>query len=319
MQLRTEIEPMPSRQPISYRDGIVVLGSCFAENIASWLKQSCFNVCDNPFGVLYNPASIASSLRILLNPDEHGETSDDSILQGSDGYWYSYGFYSKYSAETKDGLRNLLEATIGDARKAFSDAKHVIITFGTSWVYERNGKVVANCHKMPARTFERRCMSVEEIIRLWVPLIDAMGDRHILFSVSPIRHVKDTLHGNQLSKSTLLLAVDHLCQMFPGKVEYVPAYEMLIDDLRDYRFYADDLVHPSSIAIDMVRQYFTQNFLDKQSQDYLRDVEPLIRAANHRPLHPDSEAHKTFKCQINLKLDQLIEKYSNFGLSNLKV
>ena len=162
-------------------------------------------------------------------------------------------------------------------------------------------------------------MSVNEIIDIWKTLIEEIGDKHILFTVSPIRHVKDTLHGNQVSKSALMLAVDHLCQAFPDNVEYVPAYEMLIDDLRDYRFYADDLVHPSPMAVELVRQYFARNFLDKQTQEYVRDVEPLVKASQHRPIHPDSEAHQAFKCQINLKIDQLIEKYSNFGLSNLKV
>ena len=319
MQFRTEIEPMPSRQPISYRDGIMVLGSCFADNIGAWLKGLCFDVCDNPFGVLYNPASIGSSLLTLLKPDTEKMLCEDNMFVGTDGYWYSYDFHGKFCAKTKDQLRLMLEDTITKARTALSAARHLIITFGTSWVYEHDGCVVANCHKMPASNFLRRRMSVGQIVEIWKALIESMGDKHILFTVSPIRHVKDTLHGNQVSKSALMLAVDHLCQTFPDNVEYVPAYEMLIDDLRDYRFYADDLVHPSPMAVGLVRQYFARNFFDKQTQEYVRDVEPLVKASQHRPIHPDSEAHQAFKCQINLKIDQLIEKYSNFGLSNLKV
>ena len=310
---------MPSRQPISYRDGIVVLGSCFAENIGMWLAKSCMNVCDNPFGVLYNPLSIASALQILMSSDDTA-LGDDRLLTAPDGLWYSYDFHGSYCAMTKHELKQKLAATVTEARKALAEARHLIVTFGTAWVYEREGSVVANCHKMPAKTFARRRLTADEIVAMWTKLIEALGEeKHLLFTVSPIRHVKDTLHGNQLSKATLLLAIDQLCARFPERVEYVPAYELLVDDLRDYRFYADDLVHPSPLAVEIVKHYFAEHFLDKECQTYMSEVEPLVKASQHKPLHPDSEAHEAFKCQINLKIDQLIEKYSNFGLSILKV
>lgn len=311
---------MPSRQPINYRDGIMVFGSCFADNIGTWLKSLCFNVCDNPFGVLFNPDSIKSSLLTLMKSSADEELlSEDNMFQAMDDYWYSYDFHSKCCAKTKKELRGVLEDTIRKASADLSAARHIIITFGTSWVYERDGSVVANCHKMPASYFDRKNMSVNRIIDSWKPLIEKLGDKHILLTISPIRHVKDTLHGNQISKSTLMLAADQLCQMFPGNVEYVPAYEMLIDDLRDYRFYAEDLVHPSSMAVEFVRDYFLLNFLDRQTQEYAISVQSIVEATQHKPIHPESEAYKAFKCQINLKIDQLIEKYGIFGLSNLKV
>lgn len=320
MQLRTEIENMPSQQRIGCRDGILILGSCFADNIGSWLEESCLDVCNNPFGVLYNPLSIASSLQMLIDRANGQKSQDKRIFKANDGLWYSYDFHGRYCAQNEPELDACLDEVLENASASLSKSKHLIITFGTSWVYEKDGAIVANCHKMPAKEFTRRRLPVKEIVETWEALIKSMDeDKHILFTVSPIRHVKDTLHGNQISKSTLMLAIDELCVMFPGKVEYVPSYELLIDDLRDYRFYNDDLVHPSPLAVEIVRQYFVENYLDKECSEFLREVEPLMKAAHHRPLHPESEAHRAFKCQNNLKIDQLQEKYSIFGLAKLKV
>ena len=315
MQLRTEIEKMPSQKQICCRDGIFVLGSCFADNIGRWLEQACLDVCCNPFGVLYNPSSISSAIKSMMSKEV-----GNRIVQGPDGMYYSFDHHGKFAAQSAEELSSMLAEIHDYSVKSWNSARHILVTFGTSWIYEREGKVVANCHKFPAKEFHRRRLSVEEIVAEWSSLIKKMGDdKHIVFTVSPIRHVKDTLHGNQLSKATLLLAIDQLCTLFPDKVEYLPIYEFLIDDLRDYRFYADDMVHPSNLAIEMVTQYFAENCLDKECQEYIREVLPLVKASQHRPLHPESESYKTFKCQNNLKIDQLQEKYSIFGLSKLKL
>lgn len=315
MQFRTEIEKMPSQQPISCRDGIFVLGSCFADNIGQWLSNSCLEVVNNPFGVLYNPASIVTSIEGL-----HIDGCKDlQITKASDNLYYSFLFHGKYYAKSKEELEAILSDVLANARAAWEKAKHVLVTFGTSWVYERNGEVVANCHKFPAKEFTRRRLSVDEIVEMWCSVIKENLQKHFVFTVSPIRHIKDTLHGNQLSKSALLLAIDKLCTMFPSQVEYLPIYELLIDDLRDYRFYADDLVHPSTMAIEVVKQYFVDNCLDPECREFLREVKPLVKADQHRPLHPESEAYTAFKCQNNLKLEQLERKYSIFGLSKLRL
>ena len=170
------------------------------------------------------------------------------------------------------------------------------------------GVIVANCHKFSAKTFTRRRLSVDEIVGMWRPLIQST-DKHFIFTVSPIRHIKDTLHGNQISKSTLLLAIVTLCAQFPDRVEYLPIYELLIDDLRDYRFYADDLVHPSSVAIEIVKDYFAENCLDKECQKYLKEVEPLVKAKKHRPLNPESDAYQSFIKDTQEKLEALKSSY----------
>lgn len=315
MKLRTEIENMPSQQRIGCRDGIFVLGSCFADNIGTWLKESCLNVACNPFGVLYNPGSIASSINSIIEKRRYDNT--DAVLS-PDGLYYSFSHHGKFSARTADELIEDLNKTQIETEISFSSARHILVTFGTSWVYERDGRIVVNCHKFPSRDFSRRRMSVNEIVSTWSDLISTVGrEKHFVFTVSPIRHVKDTLHGNQLSKSVLLLAIDELCGLFPDQVEYLPIYELLVDDLRDYRFYSDDLVHPSALAIELVKQYFAENCLDSECRDFLREVEPLVKSSQHRPLHPESDAYKAFLCQNNLKIKQLEQKYSIFGLSKI--
>lgn len=241
-------------------------------------------------------------------------------MLGPDGMYYSFDHHGKYAAQSSDELNSILAEVHDSSLKSWINARHILVTFGTSWIYEKEGRVVANCHKFPSKEFNRRRLSVEEIVAEWQSLIENMDEeKHIVFTVSPIRHVKDTLHGNQLSKATLLLAIEQLCELFPNKVEYLPIYEFFMDDLRDYRFYADDLVHPSNLAIEMVIQYFSENCLDKECNEYIREVLPLVKASQHRPIHPESESYKTFKCQNNLKIDQLQEKYSIFGLSKLKL
>jgi len=316
MKLRTEIENMPSQQRIGCRDGIVVFGSCFAENIGSWLKDMCLDVCCNPFGVLYNPSSIAKSIQGLL--DEKRFTSEE-MVKAPDGLYYSFAHHGKLYATSAEELVDTLNKEQANAEEALSKAKHLLITFGTSWVYEKDGEVVANCHKFPSNVFTRRMLSVEEIVELFETLIDTFPDKHIIFTVSPIRHVKDTLHGNQLSKSTLLLAIDKLCRLYPSQVEYLPIYELLIDDLRDYRFYAEDLVHPSDLAIEFVKEYFAENCLDAECKEFIKEVLPLVKSSQHRPLHPESDSYAAFKCQNNLKIDQLEKKYLIFGLEKLRL
>ena len=320
IKLRTEIEPMPLRQQISCRDGIFVSGSCFAENIGLWLKESYLNVCVNPFGVLYNPASIASAMdRCVssINGLKDSRFSNADVVKGSDGLFYSFAHHGKFYAPSPELLLEQINATQSEAEQALSTAKHILVTFGTAWIYERNGEIVANCHKFPASCFSRRRLSIDEILALWQPLIEKINEgkseeeqKHFVFTVSPIRHVRDNLHGNQISKATLLLAIEQLCLLFPNQVEYLPIYELLIDDLRDYRFYADDLVHPNTLAIEIIKDYFAANCLDLECQRYLKEVEPLVKALKHRPLHSDSESFSEFQIKTLQKLQLLRGNYN---------
>lgn len=190
-----------------------------------------------------------------------------------------------------------------------------MLTFGTAYVYEQKetGKVVSNCHKLPENKFNRRLLSVEEIVEDYTALITEMAARNPelkwLFTVSPIRHIRDGMHANQLSKSTLLLAIDRLQQLFPERVFYFPSYEIILDELRDYRFYADDMLHPSPLAIRYLWERFSETFFSSETKQVIVAVQDIHRDLAHKPFHPESEAYQRFLGQIVLKIERLIGKY----------
>ena len=190
-----------------------------------------------------------------------------------------------------------------------------MLTFGTAYVYEQKetGKVVSNCHKLPENKFNRRLLSVEEIVEDYTALITEMAARNPdlkwLFTVSPIRHIRDGMHANQLSKSTLLLAIDRLQQLFPERVFYFPSYEIILDELRDYRFYADDMLHPSPLAVNYLWKCFSDSFFSAETKQVMTEVEDIRKDMAHKPFHPESEAYQRFLGQIVLKIERLIGKY----------
>lgn len=258
---------------IDYATGIVSLGSCFSDEIGKRLQEGDFHIEQNPFGTLYNPASIASALHRIMYDREIGMED----LVEHEGLWHSWHHHGSFSRATAGECLEACNSRIHQAHEALKQASLLMITFGSAWIYEREGQVVANCHKLPQENFVRRKMSVEDIVSLWRPLLKELYSFHphlsTLFTVSPIRHIGDGLHGNQLSKSTLLLAIDELVdsELPPAKrkkkgakVEepdhpvtvYFPAYEIVVDELRDYRFYEADMVHPSTLAVDVVWDRF---------------------------------------------------------------
>jgi len=314
MKLRTEIEMTPLRQPIDCREGVLLLGSCFTDHIGEWMQESWLPVWSNPFGVLFNPASIALTLERVIGDGGCTVTSEREgvTLAEREGLYYSFAHHGRFVDADPVALRERLLQLDGEVRGFLQTARHLIVTLGTAWVYERQGRVVANCHKFPASEFVRRRLTTEEILAQWRPLIEQLVVRegkHLVFTVSPIRHVKDSLHGNQLSKATLLLAIEALCEAYPGGVEYLPAYELLVDDLRDYRFYADDLVHPSTMAIEAVREMVMQCAMTPRLRQYLQAAAPLVKALKHRPSDPDSLQYQQFLRDTLLRKDALLAKY----------
>lgn len=238
---------------ISRNSKILLLGSCFTTEVGSLLAADGYDCCINPTGNVYNPLSAAKTVCNL----ERGKVYIEDELVEVQGLWRSLDHHTRLAAPSPaEALAKInLSMTIG--RDALAAASHVIITFGTAWVFERNGEVVCNCHKLPAREFVRRRITVNEIVDAWQPIIDRYPEKTFIFTVSPIRHLADGLHGNQLSKATLLLAIDSL-----RGVEYFPAYETLIDELRDYSWYAADRVHPSAEAVSIVRDKFIGSYVD---------------------------------------------------------
>lgn len=239
---------------LDYSTGIVSLGSCFADEIGVRLQEGDFHVEQNPFGALYNPASIAAAVRRLMEDREIGMED----LVEHEGLWHSWHHHGSFSRRTAEETLAACNSRIHQAHKALEEASLLMVTFGTAWVFEKDGEIVANCHKLPPQKFVRRRMTVEEIVALWKPLLQELVTNYpklnVLFTVSPIRHMADGAHGNQLSKSTLLLAVDQLVD--DNRFFYFPSYEIVLDELRDYRFYDDKMMHPTSVAVDVVWERF---------------------------------------------------------------
>ena len=307
MKLYTSVDIAPSPKKIAYNDKILLLGSCFADNIGTKFGEYYFQTTVNPYGTLYNPASIAMAISGIGNG-----VSDIGIVEHN-GLWHSLSHHGSFSRADKEDLVRACEQSRVQLREALQQASILIITFGTAWVYEYEDKVVANCHKLPANRFVRRRMTVDEIVEIWQPILAAMPDKHWIFTVSPIRHVKDGLHENQISKAILLQAVDRLTAKqldSPiGGLSYFPSYEIMLDELRDYRFYAEDMVHPSQVAVDYIWQRFVDTYMTADTQNEMRTLHQLWRDRHHRFLHPDSPEAQQFAAHIKTRLQQLQPRY----------
>lgn len=296
MKFRTEIEIAPLGTKIGYENRILVLGSCFAEHIAERLAQAKFRVTANPSGILFNPLSIAAALRSYAaeSPVRHSELGFDGEL------WFHYGFHGSFSAPEAGEALAAMNAARQTGAEALHAADRIMLTFGTAWVYEHDGAVVANCHRQPAAEFTRRRLSVDEIVTAFADLIAGpLGGKEVILTVSPVRHLGDSLAGNAVSKATLRLAAEELAERYPD-VHYFPAYEILNDDLRDYRFYADDLVHPSPQAVEYVWEKFSAAVFSDEARCLLPDVRHIVVAAAHRPRNPQSETYREF-CRRRLE------------------
>ena len=311
MNLTTSVE-IPSGLPsIDLSQQLMLLGSCFAGNIGAMLCERKFRLDLNPFGILYNPASISTALRQLLS----GKIYIKEDLFQFRECWHSPMHHGAFSASTAEDTLAAINARLEHARGELPGLDWLMLTLGTAYVYEQKetGLVVANCHKQPEKMFRRRRLGVEEIVTDYASLLAELWQRNpklnVLFTVSPIRHVRDGMHANQISKATLLLAVERLQELFPGHVLYFPSYEIVLDELRDYRFYADDMLHPSPLAVRYLWQRFEETFFTRETRQLLAEFEEIQRALAHKPFHPEADEYKRFLGQIVLKIEQLKGKY----------
>lgn len=290
MKFRTEIESAPLGVSIGYENRLLSLGSCFAAHIARQLARVKFRVAENPSGILFNPLSIAEAIRSYaeVRPVRREELGFDGEV------WYHFGFHSDFSAPTPEEALQRMNAAREAGAAALRASDRVLLTFGTAWVYSREGVVAANCHRRPAAEFVRRRMEVAEILDCVTELLAGpLAGKEIILSVSPVRHIGDGLAGNAASKAALRLAADELTQRF-DRVHYFPAFEILTDDLRDYRFYADDLVHPAPQAVAYVWERFVETALTDEARGLLPRIEAIVAAAAHRPRNPHSDAFRAF-------------------------
>ncbi len=314
MILRTEIEPTPLVERITHADQIFTIGSCFAQNIGERLLRSKFNTTINPTGVLFNPLSICATLERL---HQRKPIEQQELREGALG-WYHLDFHSSLNGRSREEALDNINSAVERGSEALAKADWVILTLGTAWLYERadTAELVANCHREPARNFLRRRASLNEIVERLSEMIETtLCDKRVILTLSPIRHVADGLEENSLSKATLRLAIDEVVNRAPERVYYLPAYEIMMDDLRDDRFYDDDLVHPSSMAIEYIWQYFCMVALSNESQELLPRIERVIKASQHRPTNPASESHRAF-CQAQI---QAIEALSGVEMSQERV
>jgi len=319
MKFRTEINFKKTKDLIEHDHKIITIGSCFAENIADYFSQYRFNILENPFGVLYNPASIFNSLQLLL--DKKKFTKDDLFNYQSE--WHSFYHHSNFSHHEPDVcLKNINEGIIS-AREFLAQTDLLIITYGTSFVYKHPEKniVVSNCHKIPAAQFHRfrlTLVETKDIILETIQLLKKIKtDLKIIFTVSPVRHWKDGAEENQLSKSTLLLGVNEVVSQTEDAI-YFPSYEIMMDDLRDYRFYEADLVHPNKLATDYIWEKFSGALLSEKCIIAMNEVAKIDSARKHRPRNIYSDSHQKFvEDQIEL-INNLEKKYSYLNLNKDK-
>lgn len=318
MQLQTLVDLPTDLPEVTHRRPILLMGSCFAEHIGRRLEEYKFRVERNPYGILYNPLSMAQALDEL----RLGVAYDASRLFFHNDLWHSAMHHGSFSRPTAEETLQTIGRRQNSAREVLESSPLLMLTLGTAHVYERvdTGQVVGNCHRLPARCFGRRLISVSEaterLVATLEPLLSKNPDVQVLMTVSPIRHVGDGLHANQLSKSTLLLAVEALTHAFPGRIGYFPAYELLMDELRDYRFYADDLVHPSALAVEWVWSKFVEACMSPDTRAVLKELDGLKADLGHRPFRPQGDAYRAFVHQILLNIERLQRKYPTFDFQN---
>lgn len=293
MKFRTEYTVQPSERLLNPEESVVLIGSCFTDYIGERMRACRWKAFPNITGTLFNPSSIAGILHLALTWEKPFDVIDRSLAQ-RDKLWVSWLADSRCTTYSKRDTDDRIFNRFLRLRERLEEARTLIVTFGTAWIYElreRPGYVVSNCHKFPTDTFVRRRLSVNEIVEEWNKLLRLLAEKYpemrVIFTVSPVRHLKDGFEGNSRSKAILQLACEELCNSNEG-VDYFPSYEIMNDDLRDYRFYSSDLVHPSPEAVDYIWEKFQDRYLSKESRALLAEGEKVTKRLNHRPIMYDN-------------------------------
>lgn len=292
MELQTKIETKRLGD-INHTSCVMLIGSCFTEHISAQLGRLRFQTLTNPNGITYNPISIAKTLERLIG--KRGYEVGDIIH--SDGLFHSPEHHGCFSSASEEETFAKIGKSFEAASTFIEKATHIIITLGSSVVYEHDGTIWNNCHKMPAKEFNARMLSVSEIVERFGPIIERLGRTKFIFTVSPVRYMNDRRFGNSANKATLLLAADELARVHDNAL-YFPAYEIMMDELRDYRFYADDMIHPSPLAIRIIFERFAKAFFAEETIKTNDLVEKVEAMRNHRPLHPEGPEYKKFKQKL---------------------
>jgi hypothetical protein len=300
MNLSTSVSISKSDISISHTNPIFLIGSCFTEHIGDKLVENKFDVFTNPTGIIFNPISVVNTLKSVFDKKEYLSEN----LNEHNEKWFSFQHHGVFSSFNKTECLSRINKSFKNAHQHIKKSDTLFITLGSAWVYEyKDVGVVANCHKIPNKEFTKRLLSVKEILTAFNQIKNDLKGYNVVFTVSPVRHAKDGLHENNLSKATLLLAINNLINQ-NDNYQYFPAYEIVIDELRDYRFYNDDLVHPTTKAVNYVWEKLQLCYFNEETKSLLSDIEKIKLAASHKPFNFESEEHQAFIAkQINLMND----------------
>ncbi|SHH79586.1 GSCFA domain-containing protein [Flavobacterium defluvii] len=313
MQFRTQIPISKSNSPIDYNSKILSVGSCFAENMAEKFDYFKFQNETNPFGIIFNPVSIEKLFSRVCKEEWFQEK--DVFFHNE--RWHSFEVHSDLSNADRQELLETLNKAISETNKKIKEATHIIITFGTSWIYRNleSAEVTANCHKVPQKKFSKELLPIEVIqksIQNTIDLIQTLNPNiNFIFTISPVRHIKDGFVENQLSKSHLFTALHQVLKIHNSQFtihNYFPSYEIMMDELRDYRFYNEDMLHPNQIAIDYIWKLFSENYISEESISTMQEVDEIQKSLRHRSFNPESEQHQKFLAKLQQKINLLGEK-----------
>ena len=310
MNFRTNIKLQKERNQIDYNSNLLLIGSCFSENISEKLVYFKFNTFSNPFGILFNPIAIEHLITHAINQKEY---SDNDLFLLNEK-WHCFDAHSDLSAISKNKIVSNLNSAIQATNQQISKASHLIITLGTSWVYRHieTDAIVGNCHKIPQKKFLKELLPVKEIsvsLENMCTLIKSVNPEvHIIFTVSPVRHLKDGFVENSQSKAHLISAIHQIIDKRKQQY-YFPSYEIMMDDLRDYRFYNIDMLHPNETAINYIWEQFQKVWIDENTLSIQKEVETIQRGLAHKPFNPNSEQHHQFLKNLQLKINKLKMSY----------
>lgn len=311
MKLNTPVEIKPLEGRLTYRDSILFVGSCFADEIGRRCTERYFDTRVNPFGVLFNPCSISDCLGLLegygINAEQCSFIPED-VIETSGGFC-SFHHHGSMARPTAQEFLDNANRVLADASDFYYREGWVVVTLGTAFIYtdKESGNVVANCHKLPADRFERTMIDADQVYDALSQYVAARPQRQWIFTVSPVRHLSDGLHANTLSKATLHLGIEKLVNRYPN-AHYFPAYEILMDELRDYRFYADDMMHPSAQAADYIFERFMDFVLADSDRPLLAEAEKVRGMMQHRILNAGTAQAAKFEAQRNQALESLLSK-----------
>lgn len=316
---RTPVIIPVSKNKINYHSRCFFIGSCFTESIGNYLKDMKFQTDINPFGIVYNPISIKNSIDLLLKRKSFSQKDLDFY----NDVWFSFHHHSRFSDTDKKRCLEKINYAIKSSSYFLKKSDFLFITLGTSYIYTHKEKniVVANCHKLPSETYTKSLITPEEIISVYSDLIKKIRTVNpslkIIFTISPVRHVNDGFIENQRSKSVLFVAVHNIIEKFENCF-YFPAYEIMMDELRDYRFYANDMIHPGDVAVDYIRRKFTETYIDPASQEIMNEIKKLVQAKNHKTFFPETPAHKKFLKKNMQKISEMKKKFPFLNLQEFE-